>query len=65
MEITANDLFIELPSLLSSSTIVGSYGYLTVRIKPSVLLTTTPLMFYSSLSVAIHGQSWDSIVHSL
>lgn len=62
MEITANDLVIELSSLLSSSTIVGTNSYLNVRIKPSVLLTTTSLLFYSYLSIEIQGQSWHPVI---
>ena len=61
MEITADDLQIQLYSLYTTSTVVGTNASFDIMVKSNVLLKIPPAELFDSLVVEIKGQSIHSI----
>lgn len=60
MEITADDLQIQLYSLYTTSTVVGTNASFDIMVKSNVLLKIPPAELFDSLVIEIKGQSIDS-----
>ena len=60
MEITADDLQIQLYSLYTTSTVVGTNASFDIMVKSNILLKIPPAELFDSLVIEIKGQSIDS-----